>query len=140
MLEAEITEIARDLWLTMFGIELVAGTEDAPSGPTVTAVVHISGEWDGAVKLRCSSELARSLSERLLGVSDDAEVRDLVGELANQLGGNLKALLPSPSGLSLPAVAMGDDYNVRVTDTDVAARVRLSCDGDPVIITLLERS
>ena len=140
MLEAEITQIARDLWLTMFGAELVDGADDAPSGPIVTGVVHISGAWDGAVKIRCSGELAKSLAEGLFGVSGDAEVRDLVGELANQLGGNLKALLPSPSSLSLPAVAMGDDYNVRVTDTEVAARVPLSCDGDAVIITLLERS
>lgn len=140
MLEAEIAQIARDMWLTMFGIELEDGTDDTPAGPTVTAVVNISGAWDGAVKIRCSGQLAVSLAHGLFGASDDPEVRDLLGELANQLGGNLKALLPSPSTLSLPMVAMGDGYNVRVGDTDVAARVPLSCNGDPVVITVLERS
>ena len=140
MLEAEIVQIARDMWLTMFGIELEEGTDDSPAGSTVTAVVNISGAWDGAVKIRCSGSLAESLAEGLFGASDDSEVRDLLGELANQLGGNLKALLPSPSSLSLPMVAMGDAYNVRVADTQVAARVALSSGGDPVIVTVLERS
>lgn len=140
MLEPEIAQIARDLWLTMFGVELQPGADVPPSGPTVTAVVQISGAWDGAVKIRCSGELARSLAAGVFGVGDDEEVRDLVGELANQLGGNVKALLPAPSSLSLPTVAMGDDYNLRIGETEVAARVPLTCEGQPLVVTLLQRS
>ena len=36
-----------------------------------------------------------------------ADVLDAVGELVNIVGGNLKGMLPSPTGLSLPSVTDG---------------------------------
>ncbi len=139
MLESEIAEIAHDIWATMFGVELAPATTTA-LGPSLTGIVHIQGAWQGAVTLECPATLASDLAARLFGEVTDAGIRDLLGELANELGGNIKAMLPGPCTLSLPAVATGDDFELRVIDTEIAAVVTLAFEGTPFVITLLERA
>lgn len=139
MLETELTEIAHDVWETMFALELSPGAAREEPGPSLTSVVHIDGAWRGAVTVRCPVELAARLTTLVFGESTDAEMRDLLGEVANQLGGNIKAVLPAPCSLSLPAVALGNDYDLRVVNTRAVARLSFACDGLPLVVTLLER-
>lgn len=77
-------------------------------GERVTASISISGAWQGDVEVRMSHALARRLARELLDgdatATEDADVRDVVGELASIIGGNLKGLLPEPSALSLPSI------------------------------------
>lgn len=140
MLEPEIAEVAHDVWESLFGLQLSPSDADDLTGPTLTGIVHIDGAWQGAVTLRCPADLAASLTAQLFGTSSDAEVRDLLGELANQLGGNIKAMLPQPCSLSLPVVATGADYEISVHGTLVAGTVALACDGVPLVVTLLQRT
>lgn len=139
MLEPEITEIAHDIWETMFGVQIAPRDPGQEAGAVLTSLVQIDGAWRGAVTLHCAESLARDLTKRLLDDSTDDATRDLFGELANQLGGNIKAMLPEPCSLSLPTVVVGSDYDVSVVDTAVAAAVTFDCDGHPLTITLLER-
>ncbi|MFN7701640.1 MAG: chemotaxis protein CheX [Deltaproteobacteria bacterium] len=78
--------------------------------PGVVACVSISGAWSGDVRVRLSPALARRLAREILQIeaasTDDAGVRDVAGEVANMIGGNLKALLPEPCRLSLPRVVV----------------------------------
>jgi len=142
MLEADIATVAHDVWESMFGVQLAPSSDDAApiDGPVLTGIVHIDGEWQGAVTLRCGSALAESLTQRLFGESTESEVRDLLGELTNQLGGNIKAMLPGAATLSLPVVAAGADYDITVRDTQVEAVVALSCEGSPLVISVLRHS
>ncbi len=79
-----------------------------PDGGLV-AWVSISGAWSGDVTIRLSPALATRLAREILQIepssTDDVGVRDVAGEVANMIGGNLKALLPEPCRLSLPQVA-----------------------------------
>lgn len=140
MLEAEIAAVAHDVWESMFGLQLAPSDAAAVDPPALTGIVHIDGDWQGAVTLRCGVELADDLTRRLFGESTDAEVRDLLGELTNQLGGNIKAMLPGAETLSLPVVAAGSDYEITVSDTTVEAVVALDCDGSPIVVSVLRRS
>lgn len=74
----------------------------------LVASVTITGAWSGDVSVRLSPSLATRLAREILEVDptspDDGGVRDVVGEVANMIGGNLKALLPEPCRLSLPRV------------------------------------
>ena len=140
MLELEITAIAHDVWETMFAVPLIPGTVGAVPGPSLTSVVHIDGAWRGAVTVHCPVALAAGLAMRVFGESTDAEMRDMLGEVANQIAGNIKAMLPAPCGLSLPTVAHGTDYDLRVMDTAATASLAFVCEGLPLLITLLERT
>src|SRR5215213_1891269 len=67
------------------------------------------GPWNGTVVLTCGRSTAEELSRSLLKehappVLDAEDVEDALGELANVVGGNVKAVLPGPSVLGLPEV------------------------------------
>jgi chemotaxis protein CheX len=148
-IEADIEEITRTLWSTLFDLSLDA-VSPAPDlgGPAaaglggeaiVTACVQIVGQWRGAVVLRCPMPLARTLAEQMYQAESAPtldEVRDALGELTNVIGGNVKALFPGPSRISLPTVAVGSDYKLRVMETKSMIEVPFICDGQPMLVTL----
>jgi len=100
-----ITRIVCTLCETMLDLEAELAPPGAPpDGPA--CCVQFAGAWSGGVLLRCDSGLAHACAAILLAddACDDAAVRDALGELTNIVAGNLKAVLPAPSHLSLPAV------------------------------------
>ena len=97
-IDADIKDIARTIWATLFELPLEDG-DAAQLGPesTVTSCVHIDGAWHGAVVLQCPLTLARTLTAAMFqadAAPELDEVHDALGELANMVGGNVKALLP----------------------------------------------
>ncbi len=107
--ENEIREIAENIWGAMLALPIELGEAEAPE--YVTGCVDISGGWHGSVAVELSTGLARQVAATLFamepGEVTEAEVRDAVGEMANMIGGNVKALMPGSCRLSLPAVASG---------------------------------
>jgi hypothetical protein len=74
------------------------------------AWVDVHGDQPGRVLLATEHETAMQLTRALLGMTDheevsDADYVDAVGEIANVVGGNVKALVPDPGPLTLPQVA-----------------------------------
>jgi chemotaxis protein CheX len=139
---AEIEQITQSIWGSLFELPLSAdGSGFVSSEPAVTACVLIVGAWHGAVMLQCPLSLASTLADQMFQSGSEPtldEVRDALGELTNMLGGNLKAVLPGPSQISLPTVAVGSDYDVGVPDAKVVTRVPFVCDGEPLLVTLFE--
>jgi CheY-specific phosphatase CheX len=143
-IDDDIKDVARTIWSTLFELPLEDG-DAAPLGPesTVTSCVQIDGAWQGAVVLQCPLTLARTLTAAMFqadAAPEIDEVHDALGELANMLGGNVKALLPGPSRISLPAVAVGSDYQMSVVGTNAVTSLSFTCDGHPLRVTLLQQS
>ena len=144
-IEQDIPEIAFSIWETLFTQPLAlaeSGAQPTEGAAGLTGCVQIDGAWDGAVLLECPAALARQLAHELYrpeGETTPEEVRDTIGELTNMLAGNIKALLPEPSRISLPAVAEGDDYDLRVMGTTPVARVAFTCADETFVVTVLER-
>lgn len=142
--EADIDDITRTIWVTLFE-RAIERVDDAVIGleSTVSSIVHIEGAWQGAVILRCPQPLGATLTSEMLG-SDTAptfdDIGDALGELANMIAGNLKALLPAPSSISLPAVVFGSDYELDMPGTTVVAQVPFDCDGQPFLVMLVQGS
>jgi len=116
----ELEQIVATVWAAMLGVEVEPSdpTAHAGEGCPMTGCVQIMGAWEGAVVLTCPAPLVRRAAAGVFGIGP-AEVtqelaRDLLGELTNMVAGNLKALLPEVSHLSLPAVTDGTDYDVRL--------------------------
>lgn len=107
----------------------------------LTGCVQITGQWTGAVVVDCSGGFARLVSRRFLN-DDDAttadDLRDSVAELANMIGGNVKSLLPGPSYLSLPSVAVGREHAFHVPGARLVCEVPLELNGCPLAIAVLE--
>jgi len=105
---ATVQAIADDVWTSLVGDGEVLVPLPVPAPETtVSAWVRITGTWRGAVVVTCEEQTARALTECLLrarppAVLEPEDVDDALGELANVLGGNVKAALPGPSTLGLP--------------------------------------
>jgi chemotaxis protein CheX len=139
-----VVSIASEVWQSFLSEELAEhplGSE-APAlpGRTMTGCVHVSGAWEGSVFLQVPAELGRSAAETMFmagpGELSDDEVCDGLGELTNMVGGNIKSLLPAPSTLSIPSVAEGESYTVRVPGSVLLHRVVLVSAGGPVHISV----
>lgn len=76
--------------------------------PPWCAMVDIEGGFDGMVVVRCSQATARQLAAVMFDTDPellpDTDVVDALGEVANQVGGVVKTMVPGPSALSLPTV------------------------------------
>jgi chemotaxis protein CheX len=145
--EPELTEITERVWASLVEAPLLPRQPGQPApGPgsrTFTGCVQITGAWEGAVTVHCSERLARLLTAAMFMVDPDdtsaEEVTDALGELANMVGGNVKALLPEPCRISLPAVADGMDYRLSVPGARPVSAVTWTCNGEPLMVRLLER-
>jgi chemotaxis protein CheX len=133
-----VESIAQEAWISLVGEEEVL--VPLPGGPLVDPVsswVDVVGPWTGSVVLttgrRTAEELTRALlREHAPEVLEEEDVADAFGEIANVVGGNVKAALPGPSGLSLPDV--GDAPAVR-NPADVC-HLDLLWRGEPVSISV----
>ena len=137
----QVVTIAADVWGSFLGMDLVANPGGAePSGRTITGCVHVTGEWRGSVFLECGADLAQSAAEAMFGADPGSlspdEVCDALGELTNMIGGNIKSLLPAPSTLSVPSVAEGDSYTVRVPGAVRVEHVLLACASGPLTVSI----
>jgi chemotaxis protein CheX len=105
--------------------------------------VQILGEFEGAVTLQTTEAFMRQAAGVMFakeaGAVSREELLDALGELANMVGGVLKAQLPGPSLLSLPTVADGESYSLSFPSAGVLGRVELTCVGDPVDVALIAR-
>ncbi len=105
---ATVLAVADDVWTSLVGDGEVLVPLPLPApAETVSAWVQITGPWCGAVVVSCAEATAEALTGCLLrarppAVLEPEDVEDALGELANVLGGNVKAVLPGPSALGLP--------------------------------------
>jgi len=67
----------------------------------------------------------------------DDVVRDVLGELANMIGGNLKCVLSPGIRLSMPSVVDGSDYSLRLCGAAERRQLAFQCDEGPFWITLV---
>lgn len=139
----QIAEITRDVWQSFLSLELVVASVDpfaALGGATSTGCVHISGEWNGSVFVQCTQAHAQQAAEAMFmadpGSLGPDEISDALGELTNMIGGNIKSLLPEPSRLSIPTVADGDNYTIRIPNAVLVDAITLVCEAGPVHLSV----
>jgi len=130
----DLIEVTNTLCETLLGAAPYLRTTPLDAGERISAFVSITGAWQGDVEVRLSPALAARLVREVLELdavsTDDPYLRDIVGEVANIIGGNLKALLPEPCRLSLPTVREG----VRIARPDTLRAFMLGEDAFEVAI------
>ena len=107
---ATVEAIAGEAWIALVGDDevIVPAPGDLPAD-TLSAWVDITGPWTGSVVLTTGRQTAADLTRALLREAapellEHEDVADAFGEIANVVGGNVKAALPGPSTLGLPEV------------------------------------
>jgi len=123
-----LAQIVKSVFATMMGLEV--STSDTPFNPhrsRLTSSVHLTGGWNGAVMFDCNAFQACQFAGLILGMDPpervDDDVRDVLGELANMIGGNLKSVMAPGVRLSMPTVMLGNDYQERLCGFEVLERL-----------------
>jgi len=142
--ESQIRSIVRSVWSTQLGLEIqdVEGPVQPSPSQTLTAAIHISGDYHGGIRLECSRAVVRRAASIMFDLpaerlTDDDE-RDVIGELANVVTGNIKALIPGTNSISLPTIVDGSDYHVSTLDVRSSADFSFTLDGESMTVTVME--
>jgi chemotaxis protein CheX len=136
-----IAQIVESVFDAMIGLRLEeTSTAWFPAADRLTAAVHLSGEWNGALMLECTRRQACCLAGRFLSMAPaaavDDVVRDVLGELANMIGGNLKSILVRGIHLSMPAVVDGE-YSYRVCGSEIRDQLAFESEIGTFWVTIL---
>ena len=128
----ELVQIVESVFEAMMGLQACeCSAHWFPAEDRLTAAVHLAGDWNGAVLIECDREQACRYAGRFLsleppGAVDDV-VRDVLGELANMIGGNLKCVLTRGIRLSMPSVVDGSGYGLRICGAEMRERFAFQC-------------
>jgi chemotaxis protein CheX len=107
----DLEQVVESVFSTMMGFDVTpamhAGIAPVPSG-TITAGVRLLGAGNAAVLVDCLPRQACRFAGSYLGMPPpdavNGDVRDVLGEVANMIAGNLKCTLEPGIRLSLPFV------------------------------------
>jgi chemotaxis protein CheX len=141
--ENDLTVMVEQVWesyLDPEGISPLIPTYDENQPSEVHSSVSITGSWTGHVVYASSSVAARRAAAAFLAmemeeVSED-DLSDTLGELANIVGGNVKAMLPPGALLSLPQVVLAPESTARFPNTERISGVYGTWEGEPVSVSM----
>lgn len=138
----ELTQIVQSVFQVMTGLD-VSPSEASwfPSHDRLTAAVNLQGDGSKAVLIECDRAQACRMASRFLSVEPPERVEpvvsDVLGELANMIGGNLKCVMEHGADLSIPSVVDGGNDCVEPRKADILKRVAFENAGDVFWVTLL---
>ena len=139
----EIEQTVATIFQTMLGLDVRSVTTAWSSEENpVAATVHFTGGWSGVLVLQVSPSVACLLAARFLA-SDvphevDDDVRDVLGELANMIGGNLKCALAPGAALSIPEVIDDTEFSFRICAGTIRERQAFFCEDGVFRVLLIQ--
>ena len=140
-----LVELSGAVWVSFVDAETpLDGPVDVDSATWTpggtSAEVSISGDWSGLVSVVLGADGARHVAGRMFQlpadqVGDD-DLSDAVGEVANMIGGNIKAMLAGEHRLGLPVVRALDEPVPDLGPGTVAATTLLW--GEHLVLVRIE--
>lgn len=106
----------------------------------INGLIAFSGSVQATIVVSVEMPLLAAMAERMLGISltsIDADAVDLVGELANMIGGNAKERLGIHGViLGLPTTSIGEECVVALASNLMMTRLRFNCETGSLCITI----
>jgi chemotaxis protein CheX len=144
--ENDLAEVVEQVWVSYLdpeGLNPLIPTRDETQPSEVHSSVSITGSWNGHIVYASSIVAARTAAAAFLAVEPDEvsqeDVSDVLGELANIVGGNVKAMLPPGAMLSLPQVVLASDSATTYPSAERITGLYGIWDGEPVSVSLWQR-
>jgi flagellar motor switch protein FliN len=145
--KAKISAAAADVFDTMFSQRLErAETVSAASltGLRNVSSVCFAGDATGIVSIHIGEVLARGMTAGMLGMEPEeiegrAEIEDMMGELSNIIGGNIKSALTDAGlrcALSTPSCTFGSDFIIESMNLERYERYAFICEGHTLFVEL----
>jgi len=144
--ESDLAEMVEQVWISYLdpeGLNPLITTGDDAQPSDVHSSVSISGSWTGHIVYASSTAAAKRAAAAFLAVEVDEvspdDIADVLGELANIVGGNVKAMLPAGAMLSLPQVVMAPESATRYPSAERVSGLYSVWEGEPVSVSLWQR-
>jgi CheY-specific phosphatase CheX len=142
-----VTNAAKDVFSTMLSMKvdiLDSNSEINYPGERVVGSVGFAGKVMGVVYIHVSCEFARLMTATMLGmkleeVTDEVSINDVVGEMSNMVGGNVKSHLCDAGltcALSIPSITRGIKFKIQCMDDARAERFVFKYQDHPILMEL----
>jgi chemotaxis protein CheX len=145
--ENDLAEMVEQVWMSYLdpeGVNPLIPTYDENQPSEVHSSVSITGSWTGHVVYACSTAAARHAAACFLAMELDEvsqeDLSDVLGELANIVGGNVKAMLPAGCFLSLPQVVLAPETATKYPNAARISGVYGLWEGEPVNVSMWQSS
>ena len=111
----------QEVFDTMLSMELTEQEHKEFAGMSrIVGSVSLAGSVSGTVNIHVSNTFANQITANMLGmeldeIDGDEEVHDVIGELSNMIGGDLKSHLCDAGftcELSIPSITSGKDFSI----------------------------
>ena len=121
-LKGFVTKAVQGVFQTMLSIPLEledpANIQGVTTGKHIVGTVGFAGAAMGNVSISVTRQFAREMTAAMLGmtvddIGSDEEVHDVIGEVCNMVGGDLKSRLCDAGfscSLSIPSVTFGESF------------------------------
>jgi chemotaxis protein CheX len=141
--ENDLAEMVEQVWVSYLdpeGVNPLIPTGDEKQPSEVHSSVSISGSWTGHVVYASSTAAAKKAAAAFLamevGEVSDEDVADVLGELANIVGGNVKAMLPAGALLSLPQVVLAPESATKYPNAARVTGLYGLWEGEPISVSM----
>jgi chemotaxis protein CheX len=92
--------------------------DDEPVVLEYTGIIGISGKRKGSVYVTSSETMLSTIAKVILGLDEigKGDIKDLVGEIANTISGNVRQAYGSDFMISVPVVVEGKAKDIKLPD------------------------
>ena len=92
--------------------------DDEPVVLEYTGIIGISGKRKGSIYVTASETMLSSIAKVILGLDEIGkdDIKDLVGEIANTISGNVRQAYGSDFMISVPVVVEGKAKDIKLPD------------------------
>jgi chemotaxis protein CheX len=122
-LAAMVENAVRNVFSTMLSMDVEKLSADGGAdveGYKITGCVGFAGEASGVVCIEMKDDFAKLITGAMLGedpseVQVPDEINDVIGEMCNMVGGNLKSRFCDsglPCVLTIPSITHGSDFRI----------------------------
>jgi chemotaxis protein CheX len=139
----DLAEMVDQVWISYLdpeGVNPLIRVPDESQSGDVHSSVSITGSWHGHIVYASSTAAARMAAGAFLAMAADEvgqeDVSDVLGELANIIGGSVKAMLPPGCFLSLPQVVLAPESATRYPAAVRVTALYGTWLGEPVSVSM----
>ncbi len=141
----------RSVFHTMLSMEVNPADADLElelSGSKVVGCVSFTGDVVGNICIHVSRQFSKVMTAAMLGmevdeVEDDEEIHDVIGEVSNMVGGDLKSKMCDagfPCVLSIPSVTSGSDFTIESKGWVRHEKIAFQQEGETSIVEVFVKS
>jgi chemotaxis protein CheX len=139
----DLLEMVEQVWVSYLdpeGLNPLIPSEASEHSSEMHSSVSITGSWHGHIVYASSGTAARQAAAAFLAMAPEEvgqeDISDVLGELANIVGGNVKAMLPPGCFLSLPQVVLAPESATCYPSAVQVCGLYGTWLGEPVSVTM----